>query len=550
MPIRSLAPWLSLMLVGLVSPATAAGQAEAEVRVLTVVDYVTGSEIYLAAGTEHGMREGDTLSVYDGEGDGAELLGVFAIQSATGRRSVAEIVSAPFSVERSDILYLGIPRTLVEARLQEAGEDQPGTVPLDEPQAAVPADSALRQPPTTDSPATEDPRPPVQLQGRLSVDMDALETTTRWGSEFEEEAKRSYSTPTLRLQARARELPGGLRLGTSMRLSHRTSPDGSIQPTTSLRFYQFDLEKTFETVPLQLHLGRFHNPYDDYSGYWDGLMVHYGEDGLGGGVALGFEPELWNEGVSTQRPKVSGFLDYSAGGEAAEYEGAFSFSALRPESGQNERTYVGLTQRLRLGGAWIRQRLQLDRSVDGADWSMTRFQLDASIPLTEGLSAHGGWRRWRPFHAGLPIDPLGTRQDRASLGLSYWNLAGGLSADVSFDRPEGGEEARTVSSSFFVRKSPLLGLGFSGNASYWTRGDVTSLLLSPEIRRGFGRTEVRGGYRFYETSGGFGENRTHFADLSLSFPLGGGISGRLHGFVQWGDSYSSNRILASLWKSF
>ena len=496
-------------------------------------------------GYEKGIPSPFTMA----KGDGAELLGVFAIQSATERRSVAEFVSAPFSVERADILYLGIPKALAEARLQEAREGQSGTVPLDEPKP-----QSLPTPlwPTGDdrfsqcggpAPAGSATGQAIRRHGRPGDD-DTV------GKSLEEEAKRSYSTPTLRLQARARELPGGFRLGTSMRLSHRTSPNGSIQPTTSLRFYQFDLEKTFETVPLQLHLGRFHNPFDDYSGYWDGLMVHYGEDGLGGGVALGFEPELWNEGVSTQRPKVSGFLDYSAGGEAAEYEGAFSFSAIRPESGQNERTYVGLTQRLRLGGAWIRQRLQLDRSVDGAEWSMTRFQLDASIPLTEGLSAHGGWRRWRPFYAGLPIDPLGARQDRASLGLSYWNLAGGLSADISLDRPEEGEEARTVSSSFFVRRSPLLGLGFSGTASYWTRGEVTSLLLSPEIRRGFGRTEVRGGYRFYETAGGFGENRTHFADLSLSFPLGGGISGRLHGFVQWGDSYSSNRILASLWKSF
>jgi hypothetical protein len=530
--------------------APALGQTEPEVRVLTVVDYVTGREVYLSVGTDHGIHEGDTLSVYDGEGEGAELLGVFAIQSANEKRSAAAFVSELFSVMRADLLYLGLPEALADARLADAEEEEARAGGAEIGAGAGADEEPVQSAESSGGQAEAAVGNPVQVHGRLSLDMDALQTTTRWGASLGEEATRSFSTPTLRLQARARDLPGGFQLGTSFRLSHRTSPNEAIQPATSARFYRFDLEKSFETVPLQLHLGRFHNPFDDYSGYWDGLMVHYGEDGLGGGVAVGFEPELWNEGVSTQRPKVSGFLDYSARSERASYDGAFSFSALRPESGFGERTYVGLTQRVQVGGVWIRQRLQLDRSMVGSDWSLTRLQVDASLPLSEGLSAHGGWRRWRSFYTGLQADDFGPRHDRATLGLSYWSLRGGLSADVSVDRPEQGSQARTVSSSFYLRRSPLLGLGFSGMASYWTKGDLTSLLLSPEVRRSFGRSDVRAGYRFYETAGDFGEDRSHFADLSISFPLGSGLSARLHGGVQWGDRYSSNRILASLWKSF
>jgi hypothetical protein len=118
------------------------------------------------------------------------------------------------------------------------------------------------------------------------------------------------------------------------------------------------------------------------------------------------------------------------------------------------------------------------------------------------------------------------------------------------DRPELREEARTVSSSFYLRHTPLLGLGFSGTASYWTRGKESALFLSPEVRREFGRVEVRGAYRFYETSNDFGEIRHQTADMAITFPLGGGFSARFQGFVQWGENLSSNRILASLWKSF
>jgi len=524
------------------APAPSLAQTDPEVRVLAVVDYVAGNEVYLAAGTDHGIRVGDTLSVYDGEGDGAEMLGVFIIQSANERRSVAAFEGTPFPASRADLMYLGLPSALAEVRAADARE---------EAEAVVESVGAEENPGTRSDPAPQaEPRPPTRWNGRLSLDMDALQTTTRWGDSPEEEAKRSYSTPTFRLQARARDLPGGMRLGTSMRLSHRTSPDDAIQPVTSLRFYQLDLEKRFETVPLELHLGRFHNPFDDYSGYWDGMMVHYGGEGLGGGIALGFEPELWNEGMSTDRPKASGFLDYNARGEGVEYSGALSFHTMRPRIDFPDRTYLGLSQRLRLGNAWIHQRLQVDRSNEGTDWTLTRLQLDASIPLSEGLSAHGGWRRWRAYSPVLRTDGPGPRHDRASVGLSYWAGGGGLSADVSLDRPEMGEESRTVSSSFYLRRTPLLGLGFSGTASYWTRGEDSSFFLSPQVRRDFGRVEIRGAYRVYETSTEFGEIRHRSADAALTFPLGSGFSARFQGFVQWSEDLTSNRILASLWKSF
>lgn len=532
-----------LLVAGTFYAGPAEAQEEPETRVLTVVDYVSDNDVYLAAGSDHGLRVGDTLPAYDGEGEGADFLGVFTILSANERRSVATFTETPFTVARADLLYLGLPRALVEARTSSLRE-VPGV------EADVSTDAEQTPATPADSTPQPEPRPPLQIKGRISLDMDALQTTTRWGESPGEEASRMFSTPTFRLQARAQDLPGGMRLGTSMRLSHRTSTDDLVRPTTSLRFYQFDLEKNFERVPVQLHLGRFHNPFDDYSGYWDGLMVHLGEAGLGAGVAVGFEPELWNEGPSTERPKVSGFVDYDARGQEAEYSGVFSFHTLRPKNDSPDRTYLGLSQRVRLGSAWIRQRLQVDQSLDGADWTVTRLQLDASLSLSGGLSAHGGWRRWRPYYPVLPTDRVGPRRDRASFGLSYWASGGGLSADVSLDRPEVGEESRTVSSSFFLRRTPLFGLGFSGMASYWTRGERSSVLLSPEVRRAFGIVEVRGAYRFYETSSGFGEIRHQSADMAISLRLGTGLSVRVQGFVQWGGDLTSNRILASLWKSF
>ena len=181
---------------------------------------------------------------------------------------------------------------------------------------------------------------------------------------------------------------------------------------------------------------------------------------------------------------------------------------------------------------------------------MTRLQVDATLPLSGALSIQGGWRRWRPYDSPVPDEIFGASHDRATIGLSFWTVAGGITADVSLDRPEGGEDARTVSSSFFLRKTPLLGLGFSGMASYWQRGERTSLILSPEIRRELGRGEIRAAYRYYATDTGLGEILTHYSDLSVAFPITRTVYARVSGFVQWGDNFSSNRVLASLWKSF
>ena len=92
----------ALLLASAFGPGPIGAQEEPEIRVLAVVDYVSGNEIYLAAGSDHGLRVGDTLPVYDGEGQGAEFLGVLAIISANERRSVATFAETPFTISRAE----------------------------------------------------------------------------------------------------------------------------------------------------------------------------------------------------------------------------------------------------------------------------------------------------------------------------------------------------------------------------------------------------------------------------------------------------------------
>jgi hypothetical protein len=513
------------------------GQEIPETRVLAVVDYVAGADLYLAVGTDHGVRPSDTLPVYDGEGDGAQLLGLFFVLSATEKRSVANVLGEGFPLDRGSLVYLGVPT----ARLEELRDAASA--------AAVVAAGAGGED-RARAGEVRAPSPPLRLHGRVSLDYDAFRTVTRWGEDSTEEEARSFNTPTFRLQARGQNLPGGFNLGTGIRVSHRMSSDDLVQPVTSTRFYQLDLEKRFDQVPLEMHLGRFSSPYDEFSGYWDGLLLRVGPRGLGAGVAVGYEPRWSNEGFSSDRPKLSGFVDFDARGEAVAYTGSVNFLGIRPADGLPDRTSVGLSQRLRVGRAWIHHRMEVDRDPTGSEWNLTRLQLDGSVTLAGGLGAFAGWRRWRALPLWDPEAVLGPREDRGHVGLSYWGRAGGGSIDFSVNRPEVGDGGRTVSGSFFLTRTPVPGIGLGASASRWSRGEDSSLGLAPQLSLSAGPVSFRGTYRYYNTLRSVGEEKTHFTDVSFTVPMGSGVYLRLLGSTQWGEDLTSNRLYASVWKGF
>lgn len=525
-------------------PVRGSAQQTAEVRVVAVVDYVAGLDIYLTVGTDGGVRPSDTLRVYDGEGSAAELLGRISILSATATRSVGNLHGDRFALERGDTLYLGVPAERL-ARASASDSLPPRGVAARQAGAEVEAGV----PPVREE-QPERPAGPTAIHGRVSLDFEALRSTTRWGEGPDEELERSFNTPTLRLQARARHLPGGLELSTGMRLAHRTSPESVVQPETSARIYELDLEKRFETLPLEMHLGRFYNRFEELSGYWDGLLVRVGPESLGAGVAVGYEPERANEGFSSDRPKLSGFVDFSVRRQALAYDGSVSFLGIRPSDALPDRTALGISQSLRVGGLWIHQRLQVDQDPEGSGWSVTRLQMDGSLPLQGGLGTFAGWRRWRSFPLWEGGTALGPRIDSGYAGLSWFGGVGGASLEVSLQRPQEGDSGRTFSGSAFLNRTLLRGIRLGGHASHWSGGDDSSLLLSPEIRTSVGTVEFRGAYRFYATSAVVEEITTHSGDLGLTLPLGAGAFLRLQGTGRWGGGLSSTRLFASVWKAF
>jgi hypothetical protein len=528
MTIRSL--FATALCLSLLPFGTADAQDQ---RLATVVVYIAGADIYLDAGSDQGLSPGDTLRVYS-EPDG-RLLGTFMVISSTRERAVVTFAGRPFPVTRGAYLQVAT-----------SGAAQPQR---DDAAAA----SAIADPRRTGpGPVHRSPR----LSGRLSFDLGMLESTTTVGDGLDP-VERRFATPSLRLRATVNDLPAGMSFNTNLRAAARMSSTDVVQPPRSLRVYQASLGKSFEGVPLQFQLGRFYNPYETFSGYWDGLLVHVGRSGLGGGFAVGFQPERGNEKFTTDVAKYGAFLDYRYASSRFSYWADLSFNEQRPRSGSTNHRFAGLSQRLRWGRVGLSQRIRFDSRDDRPGWELTQLELRTALPLGRRLSAHIGYSFYRPLYLlstfELEPDTIGLqayRRERGSFGLAYDMWGGTIGADITANRLDGGSISYTYGTHFSVPRSAMLGLGYFGWASYWKRDATTTLYITPGITRTFGSLETRASYSYYSYANASAKVITHTLDLSLSLPLTRRWYVLLQGRVQRGKTLNSNSLYSGFWLSF
>lgn len=497
--------------------------AQERLRIAVVVDYIAGANIYLAAGTERGLAPNDTLTVFAAE-DG-EPIGQFLVLSATATRAVVEFLGAPFPVTRGTTLSV-----------------QPGSAGRTAAAAVnAPVARASRQAPGR-SPS---------LHGRLSLEANAFESTTRWQSNDLESVTRRFATPALGLRAVAADLPGGISLNTNLRALYRYSDPELISPTWAVQVYQASLTKTVSgSVPLYLEAGRFTNRYASFSGVWDGLLMHLGGRGLGAGFAAGFEPDRGDQGVSTTLPKVAGFVTYDVGDGPVRYATDVSVNHVRPTDDRPDHTYAGWSQYLRVSRLRVGSDLQVDRNPETDQWVITRLNATASIPLVTGLELRGRISMFQPYQFWQTTNLISFRRDQGNAGLFFWRPGGSLSLDVTAARLEGGETSYTYSGAFSLLRTPIFGLDWSASASYWMQDTFTALYGTGGIARSFGGVMTRASYQLYRAGDDAFRSVSHTGDLALSIPVTRSTFATLQGRVQRGDNLWTNGLYVGLWTAF
>jgi hypothetical protein len=384
----------------------------------------------------------------------------------------------------------------------------------------------------------------------VSLDVDATRSTTRYGSGEEQKIDRTFATPALRVRTHVTGLPGDLSLTANTRLTYRYNNSGFQQPSTVLRLYELSVAKSFRTVPLELRAGRFYNRYESYSGYWDGILARVGTRRAGIGVLAGFQPNRWNQGFSTDLPKLSLFADARLRGHGVRYDIDVSAHRVEPNNGLLRHTFLGLSQKLRVGDFRLNQDLQVDEDPLEGGWEITRFRLDAGVDLGPGLQLRAGISRHRPYRLWDSLSVISYPRDQAGAGFTLRVAGGTVGADVAVNRDLNERIGRSFSSFFRLPERGPLGIGLNGSARYWTGSGYSVLSLSPGLSRSFGSTRTRLAYRFYRSRYDDREFSRHSIEGGFSLFLGRGLRYSMQVSTQWGDDLSSNRIYTGLSRNF
>jgi hypothetical protein len=444
------------------------------------------------------------------------------LESSSGR-SVLTFAGQPFGITRGDVLEVSFVAATLPAEADAPVQSE-----------YIPATRAQ----------------PLQVHGRLSLSVSALQSTTQGRVVGIEPIDRTFTTPTARLRLDVAHLPGDITFRTNLRSATRFSSEDLIQPPQSFRIYQMSLERSFQSFPLFVRLGRFYSPYERYSGYWDGLLVRVGrEDGFGAGVAAGFQPDLLNEELNTERPKYSAFLNYRAAGRGVGYRADASVHHIRSNTDLVESTYAGLSQRLRLGRWLLTQDLQVDRDASAGTWRISRLQVSTSVPLHRSAELYARYSLRRPSLS--PLDTLVAQQrQQAGGGLIFRAWSGSISGDVTLTRLEHGETSYSYSSFFSFPRTALWNLGFSASANYWTQTAANTLYLSGGLSRYFGRAQVRAFYHRYITESMGMSLVTQGGELALAVPLSRRLFSTLRAVISRSANLTSNSLDAQLGMTF
>jgi len=516
---------LKSLLTGAVLFLALGNSAQAQEQAMAVlVEHIAGSNLYLDIGTDKGLTADDTLLVY--ADDDGTYLGALVVLSATHERAVVTFAGAPFPVTRGKVLRAVFTPAV---RFHE------------EPAASAAAANQRRTP-------TEG----MRVSGRLTLDVNTLQTTSGGGQVGQEPIDRYFTTPTARLRATVAHLPGDLMFRTNLRVSRRYSSAGQVQPTESYRVYEASLEKTFRVIPVQLQLGRFYNRYETYSGYWDGLLMRMGPEVFGIGGAAGFQPERSNELFSTDVEKYTGFLNLRLRGGPASYSTDVSIHHLRPRSGQPNRTFGGWSQRLQVGRFHLSNSIQVDRIRETNRWEVTQILARSSVPLGTRMDLRLRYTMHHP-QTPLPLPQLlRARRDQGSVGVNFLVGQGTVTFDATANRFQGTdreETSFTYTGSFTFPRTFVLGLGFNSSVSYWVQDGARAMYLSGGLSRAFGRVYWRASYQRYQTKSQV-TLLTHSGDFALTIPLSRRFYSTIQARIQRGKNLSSNNLYVTVWVNF
>ena len=510
-----------------------------ETRLIATVEFVAGQNLYLNVGLADGITDSDSLMAYRNN----RPLGLLRILGVTESRTVVTYAGTPFPITRGNELTVAI---LAGAR-------------ADAPVAEVPADTTSDEPERQsvfEGGRTGAQLPPVKegirVTGRLSLSLD-LNTTQTSGLSSLFERDRTYTIPVINLRTSVEHLPGNLRFNINSRFANRSNESRlGISPENSLRIYQLNLEYAPTTSLFEARLGRFFNPYETFSGYWDGLGLFYAPDsGLGAGVLGGFQPTRANEDFTNELPKYTAFGTYAYRNDdgTARYNANVSFHQVFPDSPElSTHTFIGFAHTLNVNQFRIRNLVQIDQDPIDDSFTLSRFQAYGIIPVTKSFSLRARYLLRKPYNIFLTENFFGYQRERVSGGFSVRTFTGIFSADVSMNTSEVTDRSYAYNGYATLPRTNFFDLGFSAMVNYWRRDDSADVLyIVPSISRYFGRSMAQVQYHYQSSNFDVIESTNHTVEGVITFPIGNRIRSSIRLQSRFGDFNNTFRIYTTLW---
>jgi hypothetical protein len=311
-----------------------------------------------------------------------------------------------------------------------------------------------------------------------------------------------------------------------------------------------NIEKSFEKLPLTITAGRFYNPYEIFSGFWDGMMLRVGSRDHGIGLIAGFEPVRSNEGFQTDLPKYSAYTyrEFETGIFKSTTE--LDVTTVIPTVNLENHIYAGLSQQFMVSRHRISVRLQADQNPVDNQWTFSQVMVRGMAALTNQLQVYGTYNRRQPYRMYSPITPIGYIRTSITGGAQFHYGSVSVGSDLSRITSELSPTAYSISGYAQANRTRLWDLDFSVNANYWFNETYTTLRLSPGISRNFNTLYLALGYEFYQTDFFSGQYQTHTGTLSAMLSISP------HWYVQTNlrSSYSelliNNSLQFSIWRSF
>jgi hypothetical protein len=540
--------WGAVLLFALLAAAASAQ----EVRIPAQVTYIAGQNAYLDAGTDDGLAANDTLTALREE----RVLGRLHVVSATADRAVVGFAGAPFALTLGDRLVL--------VKAAPAPSPAPPAAPEEPPPAQPERPSILEQPPPPAASAAS--APALEVSGRLQLGVDGLSSSTRAG-DTGPAFTRTFAQPFAALRATVEHLPGGLRLDAHLRTAYRYATPTPYDRPADVRVYQLSAEKAFRG--FEVRAGRFNNRYDRFSGYWDGLLLHVGNDERGVGVAAGFQPDYADEAPSGDLPKYTAFAHHAfhipTGGDGEDRDDgvrvdvtALGGQVLPRGDSMQARTFAGAQQTAYARGFSLSSEFLVDQDPETGDWVLSRLGGRASATVVPGFRLNAFALSRRSY---LLLDDLQLLLDRSTRvgGGASVTVAGGplpgatFRADVSNATTVGVPGTRSFSGGFSIPRLPGAGVGLSADATVWTQDDPEDgprrgIYGGAGIDRSFGSLYARAGYRYQQSPYLPGQALvSHGLDALLQVPLTPRVAFTLQASALFGDQLSSTRLYTALW---